>query len=160
MMIVMTLLALVMFLALPAFQNLVQSSLDKEINRLTGVVRLLRNEAILTRKPFRLVFDMKKGNYSVQEKIDGKYELRSDPKILDLHQFPSSFVLNDIVVFGKRYNRMEDHQVPINIDSSGFLDSFLIHFTASGKTWTLKVSGFTAKMALEEGHVEYRAERS
>ncbi len=51
----MGLLGLVMFLALPALQNLLEGSLQREVRRLSGVVRLLRNEAVLTNSRFRLM---------------------------------------------------------------------------------------------------------
>lgn len=155
-MLVLALLGMVMMLAVPAFQSLLQDSLDKEINRLTGVLRLIRNEAVLTRKTFRLMFHLKEGRYSIEEKTAfGNFVPRGDPKALMPHQFPASFVLKDIVVLGNRFERRREAPVPVVVNNSGFVQPFLLHFSEDGKPWTLKVRGFTAKITLEAGDVDF-----
>lgn len=155
-MLVLALLGLTMMLAVPAFQSLLQNSLDREINRLSGVLRMVRNEAVLTRKTFRLVFDLKERRYSVEEKTSfGNFVPRQDPKVLRPHQFPDTFVLTDMVVLGNRFERLRDTLIPITINTSGFVHPFLLHFTQDGKPWTLKVKGFTAKITLEAGDVDF-----
>lgn len=155
-MVVLVLLATIMFLAIPTFQNLLQNSLTREVNRLSGVVRLIRNQAILNHKVFRLVWDLEKGEYLVEERTAFAefVELRQ-PKLLARHQLPSSFVLTEITVMGDKFTRLRQTVAPVHIDSSGFIDQFLVHFTESGKPWTLKVKGFSARISLEEGHVEF-----
>ncbi len=156
-MVVLLLLSLMAFLAVPAFQNLLQGPLDSEIKRLTGVMRLLRNEAVLTRTRFRLVFDLKRARYTVEERTrSGEFSERKEPKVLRPHQLPASFRLKDVVIYGRVRERKRDAVVPITIDASGFIDPFLLHFSEGGKDWTLKVLGFTGRVALEEGYVDYR----
>ncbi|MCH7479310.1 MAG: prepilin-type N-terminal cleavage/methylation domain-containing protein [SAR324 cluster bacterium] len=157
-MLVLVLLSLTLFLAVPAFQNLTQGSLQREVRRLTGVVRLIRNEAILTRRPFRLMFDLKARRYYVEElSREGKFVLREQPKELAAHTFPPSFVLRDIVVFGDKIGQQRDRAVAVRVDISGLVDPFLLHFSEDGEEWTLKVLGLTGKMELEKGYVEPRA---
>jgi hypothetical protein len=155
-MLVLALLGMVMMLAVPAFQSLLQGSLEREINRLTGVVRLLRNEAVLTRRPFRIVFYLKQAKYQVEERTPfGEYVVRQDPKSLRPHRFPESFVLREMVVFGSRFDRLRDQPVPVSINASGFIQPFLLHFSEDGELWTLKVEGFSAEMKLVAGEVGF-----
>ena len=158
-MVVLTLLAVAMFIAVPTFQSLLQGSVAKEINRLSGVIRLVRSEAILTRKPFRLMINLKEGQYSVEQRTEfGEFIPRDEPKALRPHKLPGSFKLKDIVIFGNRFERSRENTVPIVVSPSGFIDPFSLHFEEDGKAWTLKVSGFSPRIKLEEGNVEFRQE--
>ncbi len=150
------LMGLVMMLAVPAFTSLLQDSLDKEINRLTGVLRMVRNEAVLTGKTFRLMFELRERRYFVEEKTRfGTFVAREDHKALRPHQLPESFELKYIEVFGNRFERLRDRPVPVLVNTSGFVQPFLLHFTEDGKPWTLRVKGFTAQISLEAGDVEF-----
>ena len=152
---VLGLLALVMFLALPALQNLLEGSLQREVRRLSGVVRLLRNEAVLTNSRFRLMFDLDKGEYRVEQRDEfGDYEQRDDPKELRPHAFPSSFDIKDLVLFGEVSRAEPETVVPIIIDSSGYVDPFLLHFSDGAAEYTLRVTGFTGRIDLVEGYVD------
>lgn len=154
-MVVMALLSLILLLAVPAFQGLMRGTKEKELGRLTGVMRSLRTEAILARKTFRLMFDIKQGLYSVEERDSfGEYRERNQPEILASHEFPPSMVMVELLIFGNRYDRLREDPIPIRIDSSGFVDPFVIHFNIDGKPWSLKSSGLSGKLALKEGYVE------
>ena len=155
MMVVMGLMALIFFIALPAFQNMLQGPLQREVNRLSGVLRLVRTEAVLTRSRFQLVFDLKKRQYRVDEALnDGSYAARQDPPQFSQHVFPPSFRLRDIVLFGEGGRRLSDQEVPILIDGSGFVVPFLLHFDEDSKPYTLKVRGFSGAAELVQGHVD------
>ena len=160
--IVITLLSLVMMMSVPAFTSLLQNSVDKELERLRGVVRLVRNEAILKRKTMRLVFDMSSNSYSVEERTDfGEFVPRDDHKILRSHNI-SPLELREVVVYGNRYEETPEqdsdgekrHLIPVVIDISGLVDPFQIHLSDGDQSWTLKVSGLAARITVEEGYVE------
>lgn len=158
-MLVLTVLAMMMFLALPAFQSLLQDSLDKEINRLGSVIRLVRNEAILTRKTFRFVVDLKEAAYEVEEAGEtGEFVSRVDPKLFRPHRLPESFELTDMVVFGSRFDRARDRKVPVTINPAGFVEPFSLHFLKDGEPWTLLLTGFSARLKLEKGRVDLQRE--
>lgn len=158
-MLVLSVLAMMMFLAVPSFQSLLQDSLDKEVNRLGSVIRLVRNEAILTRKAFRLVVDLKQAAYEVEEADEfGRFVSRADPKLLRPYRLPGSFKLTEMVVFGSRFDRERDRKVPVTINPAGFVDPFSLHFLKDGEPWTLLVKGFSARLSLEKGLVDLRRE--
>lgn len=150
---VLALLGLLMFLALPAFQSLLEGTTQREISRLTGVIRLLRNEAVLTRKPFRLVIDLRQGEYWAEERtLDGKYVERSDPRLLAKYRLPKAFQVKDLILNGNTRYPLVDRRVDLMLDVSGFMDPFWLRFTVDDVDYTLKVSGFSSDVDLVKGH--------
>lgn len=155
-MIVLVLLGMVMFLAVPTFQVLLEGGREREINRLSRVVRLVRNQAILTHTGYRLVWDLKQGQYVVEQRTRfGEYVPAEGEKLLAPHTLPAWFVLNDITVMGDEFTRLRETKAPVQIDPSGFIDQFLVHFSDEGEPWTLKVMGFSARMSVEPGHTRF-----
>lgn len=154
-MVIMVLLALMMFIALPAFQSMVESALDKEVKRLGTVVRMLRNEAILGRHTYRLLLELEQNSYTVEQRgEDGAFSKVSDPPILRAHEFPDDWVIERVLMFGEDVSRERKEPIPVVVDSSGFVDPFLLQFTLGGDPFTLKLTGFTGKMELVKGYVE------
>jgi len=153
---VLALLSVLMLIALPAFQNLLQSSLQQEINRVSGVIRLLRNEAVLTNTRYRLMLELKENRYFVERQDDvGVYEKVEDPKVLNPHRFPASLQVQHLLLLGRVYDTDETEAVPILVDSSGYIDPFLLQFKQDGTDYTLRVSGFTGRVELVTGYVEH-----
>jgi len=153
--VVLVLLAAVMFIGVPSFQALLGSQLDKEVNRLGGLLRLLRNEAVLERTAFRLTFELDKASYFVEERLsDGSYAARSDHDLMRAHEFPEAVYVERMLMFEKEILPERKEPVYVLIDSSGFVDPFLLHIFAGEEPFTFKVSGFTGKVSLQEGHVD------
>lgn len=151
-MVVMVVLSLIMFMALPAFQSIMASAVEEESNRLASVIRMLRNEAVLNRRNFRLVLNLKEGDYKVEEKqTTGNYTERVDPKELRAHQFPKGFQFSDAKMLGDEFSPDGVAIMPVHIDSSGFIDPFVLHFTDRDTPWTFRVAGFIGKIELLEG---------
>ncbi|HUJ77309.1 MAG TPA: prepilin-type N-terminal cleavage/methylation domain-containing protein [bacterium] len=152
--VVLALLGLVLLIAVPAFQTLLQGAAQREVTRLTQVVRALRNEAILGRQAYRLVFSLGEGSYAVELRApDGRFIPVERPTLLARHKLPGSFKLQDVVVLGQTYTPLNDRPAPVNLDESGFVDPFTIHFSVDGDPYTLKVAGFTADMSLLHGTI-------
>ncbi|HEX7928484.1 MAG TPA: prepilin-type N-terminal cleavage/methylation domain-containing protein, partial [bacterium] len=148
-MLVLSLLAMVMFLALPAFQAVLQGTVDKEVGRLTGVIRMLRNEAVLTRKPFRLVIDLKERQYWVEEwTLEGRYVERTTPAILAKHRFPTAMKIQDLILNGNTRYPLIDRRVDLVLDVSGFMDPFALRFAVDDVNYTLEFAGFTSDVNL------------
>ena len=152
---VLSLMGLLMFLAVPTFENLLQDNLEQEVNRLSGVIRLLRNEAVLTNTRFRLMVDLDKGGYHVEEQDQyGAFVIRQQPRALVPHAFPESIEIQDIMIFGEVSRKEPEQIVPILIDPSGYVDPFFLHFKNGDQEYTLRVSGFTGKVELLEGYLD------
>ena len=152
---VLGLVAMLMFLAVPMFQNLLQSTLQQEVNRISGVIRLLRNEAVLTNSRYRLMLALKESRYFVERQLpDGSYETVQDPRVLSPHSFPSDMRLQTLLLLGHIYRADKTEPLPVVVDASGYIDPFLLHFTVADQDYTLRVAGFTGRVELEEGRVE------
>jgi hypothetical protein len=152
---VLALLSVVMLLALPAFQNLLQSSLQQEVNHLSGVIRLLRNEAVLSNTRYRLMLNLKGNAYAVERQDEqGSYVKVSDPRVLAPHRFPAALQVQALLLLGRTYRTDEPDPLPIIVDASGYVDPFLLQFTHDGADYTLRCSGFTGRLELVSGHVD------
>ena len=152
---VLMLLGVILLLGIPAFQNLLQNTLQAEAGRLAGVIRLLRNEAVLTRSTYRLLLDLRQGAYSVQRLDDaGAYRDVTDPRVLAPHALPTQVKVVALTLLGRTYRPDEPEPLPVQVDSSGYLDPFLLWLTHGDEDFTLRVSGFTGKVELLDGHVE------
>jgi prepilin-type N-terminal cleavage/methylation domain-containing protein len=150
---VMALAAVLMFVAMPSFQTLLEGPVNQEAVRLAGVVRMLRNEAVLLKRSFRLVIDLPGGGYSVeQQDRSGQFAVRQDPSLLRTHAFPKTFKLTDVVLFGNVAHPLVDRKVRINLDASGFVDPFLLHFTVDGAEHTYRLSGFKGEVQSVPGY--------
>jgi prepilin-type N-terminal cleavage/methylation domain-containing protein len=152
MLVVLVLLSLIAGIGIPAVQAVLQGQTQREATRLAALIRTLRNESVLTRTDFRLVFSLKERAYWVEERKDGRFRLREEPSLLRKHAFPAAFTLTDLSILGGT-SPAGDRPVPLTVDASGFMDPFLLHFTVNGDPYTLKVSGFRADMDLQPGYV-------
>jgi hypothetical protein len=153
MLVVLMVLALLVGVSLPAIQSLLEGQVQRETTRLASLVRMLRNEAVLSGSDYRLVIDLKERSYWVEQRIEGRFQPRKEPGLMRKHLFPASFVLTDLVVMGGSHTPLIERPVPLTVDTSGFMDPFLLHFSADGADYTLKVSGFRADMDLLRGYV-------
>ncbi len=153
--VVLGLTATVMMLAVPTFQNLLQGTLDREVNHLASVIRMLRNEAVLGNNHFRLMVNLKENKIYVEKRdLQGNYYLLEQPKVLRSHTFPSSMTLRDVTLFGKVIRPDDKKPVPIRIDPTGYIDPFLLHFKDGSNDYTLRVAGFTGRVKLVSGYVD------
>lgn len=143
------LLVLFMVVALPSFQSFVQHERDKEMNRLTNLVRALRNDAILNGKIFRIAFDLKKKTYHVEEREGpDNYKKANNPKLYTSHTFPPEFALQEAKLLGRTYTPNMQKLVLLEINSSGFVDPFVLWFTYEEEAWILEIVGVTGKIKL------------
>jgi type II secretory pathway pseudopilin PulG len=152
---VLALTSIIMLIALPAFQNLLQSTLQQEVNRLSGVIRLLRNEAVLTTTRYRLMLFLKENRYYVERQDEqGTYATVTDTPVLAPHRWPSNLEMQELLLLGKVYHTDEQQATPVLVDESGYVDPFILHFSSGGDDYSLRVSGFTGHVELVNGHVE------
>jgi general secretion pathway protein H len=153
MLVVLLVLSLIAGVSVPLFQTLIEGQLQREATRLSRLIRILRNEAVLTQTDFRLVLDLKEQAYWVESRSGETYRVRNDAAVLRRHDFPGSIRLEDLVVLGGVHTRAsQERPIPITVDSSGFVDSFLLHFSFDGAEYTFKVSGFRSGVDLLNGY--------
>jgi len=154
MLVVLLLMSLIAGFAVPLFQTLLEGQVQREATRLSQLIRVLRNEAVLTETDFHLVFDLQQPSYWVEARSGETYRPRTDDAMLRRHTLPGSFSVTDLTVMGSVYTP-RDVQRPVNIavDPSGFVDPFRLHITVNGAAYTFQVSGFRPEVDLLNGYV-------
>jgi Tfp pilus assembly protein FimT len=154
MLVVIVVMSLIAGVSVPLFQNMLQGQVQRESTRLSRLIRVLRNEAVLTQTDFRLVIDLKEQSYWVEARAGDQFKPRTDTSALRKYTFPASFRLTDLVVLGGMHAKnSEERPVPITVDATGFMDPFLLHFSVDGVDYTFKVAGFRAAVDLLNGYV-------
>jgi prepilin-type N-terminal cleavage/methylation domain-containing protein len=153
MLVVLVLLALMAGISMPVFQSLLIGPVQREATQLASLIRALRNEAVLTRTDFHLVIDPKARTYWVEQRTDQGFRKKEEPAMLRPHLLPASFVVQDVSVLGTTTSLLDERPIPLTVDASGFVDPFLLHFSADGTDYTFKVSGFRAELDLLVGYV-------
>ena len=152
---VLALVSMILLIGLPAFQNMLQNPLQQEVNHTTGLIRLLRNEAVLTNTRYQLMVDLKQNRFFVQRQDDlGSFETVQDPREMRPHRLPRGMELQDLVLLGRTFRNDEPDPIPIVVDASGYVDPYMLHFSYGGEDYTLRGSGFTGKLELVKGHVD------
>lgn len=146
-----SLLAVLVLLATPALQGLLRDSVAREVDRLRGVVRLIRNESVLTRRPHRIIWFPEEARYIVEYQ-DGRarwLEAR-DPRTLRPHSLPKSFLITRLFILEQR---IEEKRGIVFVDHSGFVDPFTLWFTQGGEEYTLKSENLLGELRLYDGHL-------
>ena len=139
----------------PAVFSGAEAGRARETNRLPSGLHLLRREAILGRTQYRLQIDLEAGAYWAEARDDrGRFHPILEPASLRRHILPEFLQLQDIAVYGTTAGRITRQVVPITIDSSGFIDPFLLHFKEGQDEWTFRLTGFTGRVDLIEGYTD------
>jgi len=152
-MVVLVLIGLLAMMMVPSFQNLLVRNLNWEAKRLKGVIHLLRNDAVLTGRHYRLMLDMEQGAYWAEVLAeDGRFQPVQGVKELSRHEFTSSIKIVEMVLYGEDTQPAERKVVPVGVDPSGFVDPFQLKLEVDGKPFSLKAEGLTGKLELTEGY--------
>ena len=152
---VIVLMAALMMISVPAFHRLVEGHRAREVNRLVGLIHMLRNDAVLTNTRYRLVFDLPKNGYFVEKEVaNGEFDRQESPRELRGHTWPEGLQMETMALFGDETHLERDTVVPVEVDTSGFIDPFRLHLTDGEDRYTLRVEDFTGSLELLEGHHE------
>ena len=147
--VVIALIGVLLLVTVPNFQRMLQTSLEAETGRLAGMIRALRNEAVLSGARFRLMVDLREQSYFVEMMGQTGEFIRSDQEYLRLHNLPESMELRALELMGETIRPERDLKpVPIFIDTSGAIDPFTLYFKYQGADYAFRVRGFTGKVEL------------
>lgn len=147
--VVLALIGVLLLIVAPNFQGMLQSPLEAETGRLAGMIRALRNEAVLSGSRFRLMVDLREQSIFVEIMSQSGEFVQSDQEYLRRRRLPESIKLEMLELMGDTIRPERNMKpVPIFIDSSGAIDPFTLHFKYQDKGYAFQVSGFTGKVAL------------
>lgn len=151
--IVVLILALVSGLLFPLIGNWGQDDLLASARRLSGTVRYLYNEAALTRKEHRLIFNLNDGSYRTRVlEPDGQLKpvqgqgrdghLQGDAKFKDVEVIPrGTFTAGEVTTL---------------FHPTGWLDETVIHLIDDdGRQLTLHFNPLTGVVEMYDGYKEY-----
>ena len=159
-MIVLFLLGLLSTFAAPQFITAFEKTREREFRHLTRVLNLLRNESILGKKQFFIIFDPKEQKFHIeqQRKEGGRIKLEN-PRILRPHTFSEGFYLENISLTAQvpslraEWILMETSMrkpVAIQIDSSGFVTPFTLFFSVGKDIWFIQSIDILGNLEMKE----------
>lgn len=148
-MVVLALIGVLLLVVVPNFQGLLESPLEAETKRLAGLIRALRNEAVLSGSRFRLMVDLRGQSYFVERMSQSGWFIQSDQEYLRRHRLPESMELKALELMGDTIRPERNLKpVPIFIDTSGAIDPFTLYFKYQDRDYAFRVGGFTGKVDL------------
>ncbi|MCP4753192.1 MAG: type II secretion system protein [Proteobacteria bacterium] len=161
--VVMFIMLILLGFSLPRFSTLFESDLQKETQKIAGIVKDLRLQAILKGENYKLVFDTKKSEYAVLTKDPdysqtfSPHEKYSEPiRLADTVEFHA--VARDVgkeqtfrfsgreIEFDKIFGR----KFEFGIDSSGFVDLFTVKLKDRNNYLSLSVVNIMGKTVIGE----------
>ena len=147
--VVLALIGVLLLIVAPNFQRMLQSPLEAETGRLAGMIRALRNEAVLSGARFRLMMDLREQSYFVEMMSQTGEFIQTDREYLRRRRLPESMELEALELMGDTIRPERNIKpVPIFIDTSGAIDPFTLHLKYQGEGYAFRVRGFTGKVDL------------
>ena len=147
--VVLALIGVLLLIVAPNFQRMLQSPLEIETGRLAGMIRALRNEAVLSGARFRLMVDLREQTIFVERMSQTGEFVQTDQEYLRRRRLPESLELEALELMGDTIRPGRDIKpVPIFIDTTGAIDPFTLHFKYQGEEYAFRVRGFTGKVEL------------
>lgn len=137
-------------LLVPRLDRFGRGELDTAAKRLRGTIKYLFNEAALTGREHRLVYDFERGAYRA-------LVLRPDGELVALEgpgreaKLPAGVRFQDLVLRGQ--GTFTSGEITIRIHPTGWLDETLIHLQAdSGEQRTLRIAPLSGAADIYQGY--------
>ena len=158
--VVIVLLVAIGTMATPRIFQTLEDQAQTQSRRISQVINLLRNEAILGRRTYQIVFSPKEQNYTVflLPKEGSQVQMKS-PNILRPYQFPESFVLRNTFLNQEEAMRAKAllqfttkktaREMVVKIDNSGFVSPFVLMFEEDQTLWNIYSEGILGKVSIK-----------
>ncbi len=150
---VIALFTLTVSLVAPSFYGMLEGEREREMKRMVRVMRVARNEAVLTGHRHRIWFDLREHLYEFEKEVDGVFEPYQRPRMMRPHRLPESLRMVDLMVLGEGSERIRDTRVSILIDNSGFMDPFMLHVRYGKEIFTMRANGLSGIFEVLPGDV-------
>ncbi|MBI5182569.1 MAG: prepilin-type N-terminal cleavage/methylation domain-containing protein [Nitrospirae bacterium] len=155
--VVIALIGIFLFFAVPKFGDLSESDLKRNIRHIIGTVSYLRDEAVMGKRNLRLNYNIAMGEYWATEIIEG--DGQSEAK-----KFESIFINKNRLYGNTRFKDIivPEHSSSIdefftNFYSGGWVEKTIIHLReGEDRYYTLIVMPLTGKVKVYEGYIEER----
>jgi general secretion pathway protein H len=151
--VVLCLLGLFAALLVPRLAGVGEGARRAELRRLAGTARYLYNEAVLTGREHRLVFDLDGGGYRSQ-RLEADGELVAAGGLGRGRRLSAGVRFTDVEVAGK--GRFGSGEVTAEFSPSGWVPETVVHLEREGKEpVTLRILPLTGVTELYEGYREF-----
>lgn len=121
--------------------------------RLAGTVKYLFNEAVLTGREHRLVFDLQEGSYRAQ-RLDASGELTAVAGAGRERRLPRGVSITDVEVAGK--GKFSSGEVTTELYPAGWIAETVVHLERDGKEpLTLRIMPLTGTTEVYDGYREF-----
>ncbi len=151
--VVLLLLGIFTALVVPLFAGIGDDALQVSARRLAGTAKYLYNEAALTGRPHRLVFDLDGGEF-------GGRRLETNDELVTLdgtgsdHSLPDAVHFLDVVVAGR--GKVNSGSIYAALLPVGWIDETVVHLEGSGgQQLTLRIAPLTGSSEVYEGYREF-----
>ena len=127
-----------------------RGDLQASARRLAGVTKYLFNEAALSGREQRLVYDLDEGRYRAQE-LDETGELIDAEDLGRTAKLRSGIRFTDVTVSGR--GLFSSGEVTVRIHPSGWLEETVVHLaSAAGDELTLRINPLTGSAEIFDGY--------
>jgi len=153
--VVMFIIGLFLFFAVPKFQDLTQVNLKSASRNLTGTIKYLYNEAAFKKKIYRLVFDLENNEYWVQVLEGSEYTAPLDSPN-KRYKLPNGVYFKDVIT-ERTLNKssLVDEGEFILFLPTGFVEPAVIHIaTDNNDQYTLETKPYTGGTRVYDEYVE------
>lgn len=141
-------------LVVPTLTGFGQDDLKLTARRLAGMTKYLYNEAALSGRPYRLVFDLDADIVGGRRLAENGELVAVDGTGAD-HQFPDDVHFRDVVVSGR--GQTSQGKTWADILPVGWVDETVIHLAGSGdRALTLRLLPLTGTTEIYEGYREFQ----
>lgn len=151
---VVLLLGLLANLSLPLLSGFETDSLKVTARRLSGTVKFLYNEAVMTGLEQRLVFNLSDGSYSAKE-LDAVGELREKQNLGRRYDLPDNVHIESI--YQPRSGEHQTGEVTTAMFPGGWLDETIVYLRdEDNQRLTLRLVPLTGLTEFHEGYRDFR----
>ncbi len=150
---VLLILALVLSLVVPHFRDPSRAELHSHVRRLATAFRLLRSEAVLNGRIYRLNYDLERNVYWYNaEAVPGQAEAAAEPSGLLARpvRLPRTVVFSDVVLLGA--GKLDRGLAYTRFYPDGFVDPTIVHMDNGREAFTLAVWPLTGHVTIYEGY--------
>ena len=156
-MMVIAILGIMAMMILPRISSFGAGQIKRETRHLSGVITHLSQESSLTKRIFRLHYDLKESSYWVsvlQEKRE--FAPSSDP-LVARRILPEGISFEDVIT--PRHGKVKEGEAYTEFFPMG-VEKTAIHLKEGEKIWTLAINPLTGRVKVSDQYIEFQERKS
>ena len=152
-MVVIFLIALFSALVIPRLPSIDAGGAERGARRIAGMTKYLYNEAALSGREHRLLFDLD-ANALRPRTLNASHEVVAVKGLAEENKLPSGVKLLDVAVAGQE--KVSSGETTMSISPTGWLPQTIIHLESSNhQILTIRLLSYTGSAEVYEGYREF-----